>query len=200
MRRARVGLACAMLWATSPARATCFDGVQNGPESAVDCGGDCPPCERGSACRVPRDCSSGRCAEYVCTEREYVKGTEVPPGYRVETSTADSAAITRTIGWVSLGLGYGGAYAAAMSRPGDVSWLYVPVLGPWIEVADRKQELRGLLALDGLLQTVGGGLVVYGVLASGEQLVRDEGATAHVHVSPTMMGKNGYGVWLDGVF
>ena len=167
-----MGFACAMLWVTAPAHASCFDHVKNGPESDVDCGGDCPACERGSSCGAPHDCYSGRCAENVCTEREYVKGTEVPAGYRVDTSEADSPATTRTIGWVSLGLGYAGAYAAALSMPGEVSWLYAPVLGPWIEVADRNQGLRGLIALDGLLQTVGGGLVVYGVLASGQERLR----------------------------
>ena len=185
---------------SSAARATCFDGVRNGPESDVDCGGDCPACERGDRCTAPRDCYSGRCAEGFCAERSLNKGEPVPAGYRVETSQADGAAVTRTIGWVSLGVGYGAAYVTALSLPGNVSWLYAPVIGPWIQVGRRGQSLPGLIAVDGLFQTVGASLVVYGIAAAGKQLVRDEGVLARVRVVPTAMGRDGWGVTLVGAF
>lgn len=193
-------LSCATLLVAGTVRATCFDGVRDGPESDVDCGGDCPACERGDRCTTPRDCYSGRCAEGFCAERAYKKGDEVPAGYRVETSEADTAAITRLMGWISLGVGYGGAYVAALSLPGDVSYLYLPVAGPWIEVAQKGQELKGLLILDGFFQTVGASLLVYGIAASGRQLVRDEGVLARLRVAPVMMGRNGYGVWAGTTF
>lgn len=193
-------LSCAALFIASAAGATCFDGVRNGPESDVDCGGDCPACERGDRCAAPRDCYSGRCAEGVCAERTYAKGEQVPAGYRVETSEADGAAITRIIGWTSLGIGYGAAYVAALSLPGNVSYLYVPVVGPWIEVAQKDQGLKGLLAVDGFFQTVGATLVIYGIAASGRQLVRDEGVLARMLVTPTAMGRNGYGMCVLGSF
>jgi hypothetical protein len=212
--RFRAAIVCAAgLFLSRLAGATCFDGVRDGPESDVDCGGDCPACERGDHCATPHDCYSGRCAEAVCSERTYPKGTAVPAGYRVETSEADGAAITRTIGWWSLGFGYAGAYVAALSLPGELSYLYVPVAGPWIKVADKNQGLRGLIAVDGFFQTVGASLVIYGIAASGRQLVRDEGALArrrspredrgvlaHLFVSPGTMGSNGYGVWASGTF
>lgn len=196
---------CAVLsWATlfvaGNAGATCFDGVRDGPESDVDCGGDCPACERGDRCTAPRDCYSGRCAEGECAERIYSKGEKVPAGYRVETSDADTAAITRTIGWISLGIGYGAAYVAALSLPGNVSYLYLPVAGPWIEIAQKDQGLKGLLVLDGAFQTVGASLLVYGIAASGHQLVRDEGLLAKMLVTPALVGRNGYGVWVVGSF
>jgi hypothetical protein len=193
-------LACATLFVAGAAGATCFDGVRDGPESDVDCGGDCPACERGNRCTSPHDCYSGRCAEWVCAERTYAKGEKVPAGYRIETSDADGAAITRTIGWVSLGVGYGSAYIAALSLPGNVSWLYAPVIGPWVEVAQKDQGLKGLIAVDGFFQTVGASLVVYGIAASGRQLVRDEGVLARMFVTPAMVGRNGYGVWVVGNF
>ena len=34
----------------------CDDGVRNGDESDLDCGGDCPPCPTGGACVVQDDC------------------------------------------------------------------------------------------------------------------------------------------------
>jgi len=41
---------------------SCTDGVQNGMESDVDCGGGiCPPCSTGERCRVLGDCESNDC-------------------------------------------------------------------------------------------------------------------------------------------
>jgi hypothetical protein len=184
----------------SAASATCFDGVRDGPESDVDCGGDCPACERGDRCGSPHDCYSGRCAEGECAERSYANGETVPAGYRVERSDADGAAITRTIGWIALGVGYGSAYVAALSLPGNVSYLYAPVIGPWIEVGQKHQGLPGLIAVDGFFQTVGASLVVYGIAAAGKQLVRDEGVFARITVAPAAMGRDGYGMCVTGAF
>lgn len=47
---------------------SCANGVKDGDETAVDCGGRvCPPCANGRACAAPRDCASGVCAEGKCT-------------------------------------------------------------------------------------------------------------------------------------
>jgi hypothetical protein len=195
-----VALCTAALSFAGAAGATCFDGIRNGPESDVDCGGDCPSCERGQRCNAPRDCYSGRCEVGECAERTYDKREPLPAGYRIETSEADGAAISRTIGWVALGIGYGGAYIAALSAPGNVSWLYAPVIGPWIQVARKDSPLPGLIAVDGLFQTVGAGLVIYGIAAAGKQLVRDEGVLARIQVVPSNIGRDGYGVWMTGAF
>jgi hypothetical protein len=41
----------------------CDNGVQDGTESDVDCGGaDCEPCETGLVCGVDQDCTSGVCS------------------------------------------------------------------------------------------------------------------------------------------
>lgn len=45
---------------------TCDDGVQDGTETDVDCGGDCPPCDLGESCSAPADCASGACAAGSC--------------------------------------------------------------------------------------------------------------------------------------
>ena len=46
---------------------TCADGVQNGLETDVDCGGDaCPPCQLGRACNDGADCVSGTCTGGHC--------------------------------------------------------------------------------------------------------------------------------------
>jgi hypothetical protein len=47
-------------------QASCSDGVKNGNETGVDCGGGtCPPCPTGENCALPTDCASGVCAPSV---------------------------------------------------------------------------------------------------------------------------------------
>ncbi len=54
--------------------ALCDDKVQNGGESAVDCGGICDPCAIGVACKMDTDCvtsycsANNTCAEASCTD------------------------------------------------------------------------------------------------------------------------------------
>ncbi len=46
---------------------SCTDGVQNGSETDVDCGGStCDPCGTGDACEMPEDCESLNCVENAC--------------------------------------------------------------------------------------------------------------------------------------
>lgn len=47
------------------ARASCSDGVQNGAETGVDCGGTCLACDGGS-CTANAQCRSGSCVDSVC--------------------------------------------------------------------------------------------------------------------------------------
>jgi hypothetical protein len=47
--------------------ASCTDGVNNGDETDVDCGGACGPCANGAGCVAPSDCTSGLCTANVCT-------------------------------------------------------------------------------------------------------------------------------------
>jgi hypothetical protein len=49
--------------------ATCSDGITNGNETDVDCGGpDCPRCADGKACLASTDCVSGSCITHVCMD------------------------------------------------------------------------------------------------------------------------------------
>jgi hypothetical protein len=50
-----------------PIEPTCTDGVKNGAEVDVDCGGPtCPGCPEGAACAADADCLSGSCAVGRC--------------------------------------------------------------------------------------------------------------------------------------
>ena len=46
--------------------AECQNGVKNGLESGVDCGGPCQTCGTGLACTKNSDCTSGKCTGSVC--------------------------------------------------------------------------------------------------------------------------------------
>eukprot|EP00736_Rhodelphis_marinus_P008932 Rmarinus@m.15418 len=45
---------------------TCEDGVLNGNEKGVDCGGDCSGCPDGTACDQDSDCITEQCLDSVC--------------------------------------------------------------------------------------------------------------------------------------
>jgi len=47
-------------------QASCADGVENGLETGVDCGGLCGLCGTGKACTAPAQCSSGVCTSGTC--------------------------------------------------------------------------------------------------------------------------------------
>ena len=44
----------------------CQDGMKNGSETDVDCGGSCPKCARDQACGVDGDCKTGSCVRFFC--------------------------------------------------------------------------------------------------------------------------------------
>ena len=53
--------------AASGAVPSCTDGIKNGSETDVDCGGSCPTkCSPGRECLVPGDCTSGVCTGGIC--------------------------------------------------------------------------------------------------------------------------------------
>lgn len=52
----------------SPTVLGCDDGLQNGSESDVDCGGNCAACPDGSACVSGADCQGGMCDLGICAE------------------------------------------------------------------------------------------------------------------------------------
>src|SRR5438874_2598746 len=50
----------------TPASPWCTDGVHNGSETDVDCGGPCSPCANTKACSHAADCASGVCVKGAC--------------------------------------------------------------------------------------------------------------------------------------
>jgi len=201
MRTSWAGLSVAAIltfWPlTTYAAASCYDKQRNGPETDVDCGGDCLPCAIDQACRAPRDCRTGRCADGICEEFAYHTGEPLPPGYRVETSNEDAAASARKAGLLFFGIGYGAAYVGALALPGRLSWLYAPVVGPFFALEGREDWAKALLIADGVLQSAGAALLIGGIAGKGKQLVRID--FAGVKVVPSATPK-GCGVGVLGAF
>src|SRR5262249_51173613 len=52
----------------------CDDGLANGYETDVDCGGPCPACGPGQVCGVAGNCSTGICAEGTCASPDCTDG------------------------------------------------------------------------------------------------------------------------------
>ncbi|MFT4038562.1 MAG: hypothetical protein QM692_10310 [Thermomicrobiales bacterium] len=50
----------------APPAPTCSDGIRNGDETGVDCGGSCPPCAVGQPCAKRADCKTALCKNGVC--------------------------------------------------------------------------------------------------------------------------------------
>jgi hypothetical protein len=53
---------------TQPSGDTCSDGITNGSETDVDCGGTCPRCATGKTCASRNDCASARCDTGACEQ------------------------------------------------------------------------------------------------------------------------------------
>ena len=49
-----------------PSGPTCSDGIKNGNETDIDCGGSCPRCITGYRCTTRNDCASGYCSGGTC--------------------------------------------------------------------------------------------------------------------------------------
>src|SRR5262249_47346884 len=115
-------------------------------------------------------------------------------------------------GLISFGISYGAAVVVAgtSDHQGD-HHLYVPVIGPWLDLADRgncdidntkcdsETTNKGLLGLDRLFQGAGVISTVAGVLTPvdhGDTYVSDR----KVHVTPVSFGKGAPGFAAFGRF
>lgn len=125
------------------------------------------------------------------------------------------------------GLAFGVPYVLSVTTAGafgdepPVTWLNVPVVGPWIFVAQWKGAFRGVqgddnplpgfatlvsdfvLILDGAAQATGLVFLAYGA-ASHETVVVDDAASTHsslrVTAIPTIVGRGAPGLGLVGTF
>lgn len=102
------------------------------------------------------------------------------------------------------------AVAFTSDRPADQTNLYYPVVGPWMNLADRQCDIRAcnnetlnkfLLIADGIGQGIGAIGVVTSFFLPGKTtrhwyLIGDD----RTHLGPTRLGLGGYGLGAAGTF
>lgn len=93
--------------------------------------------------------------------------------------------------------------AAGLEDSGDSSygWLYLPAIGPFIELTNSVTATGStFLVLDGLTQSAGLALLVWGITSPAPVLVRNQIDTLRVTPVPLLFGRGGSGVGLVGTF
>lgn len=122
----------------------------------------------------------------------YQDGYPIPDGYRPGTR--------RRTGLIIAGAAtFGAVYALNVlgaSAGGDNGALFVPVVGPFIELghlnASPLTPLAGIfLVLDGLAQTAGVAMLIGGIASTKPVLVRQDVAKTTVRITPLTMGYAG---------
>ncbi len=104
----------------------CMNGVQDGDESDIDCGGSCAPCQAGGLCNGNLDCASGTCDGGVCI----VPPVNLDPSCR--PLKFDSGALADRVNLVFVPSGFDGdmnAFAWEVSRIASIFASYEP-FGP----------------------------------------------------------------------
>jgi hypothetical protein len=129
-------------------------------------------------------------------EMRYVEGRNIPPGYHLETRARRGLVIT---GPILFGIPYTFSLSsAASSAYSPDRWLYMPVLGPFIDLASRGDRCtrsgqnfsspgvtfttdscnddgaaRFFLMMDGIIQTAGATMLILGLALPQHVMVRD---------------------------
>ncbi|HZU84567.1 MAG TPA: hypothetical protein VE987_16675 [Polyangiaceae bacterium] len=118
-------------------------------------------------------------------------------------------------GVVTFGLSYIPAVVVAAESPQSADHhLYVPVVGPWLDLGNRpacgvnsiacdtETTNKVLIAADGVFQGLGVIAVVAGFLTPEREVVTAASAPEKpsVHVTPAQLGAGGYGVAALGKF
>ncbi len=159
------------------------------------------------------------------TELRYVEGRPIPGGYHLETRPRKGLVVA---GPIVFGVPYFLSLSvAASSRYDPDRWLYAPVVGPFIDLAGRKEDCttspqgtqityyncsddsttRFFLMFDGLMQVSGMTMLILGLALPQQVLVRDDAPFVGSKnksfawsVAPQTFGRSGYGVGMAAIF
>ena len=154
------------------------------------------------------------------TELRYVEGRPIPAGYHLETRARKGLVIT---GAILLGVPYALSASVASSSTADSDrWLWLPVIGPFADLAARGDRCvqsydlvrctddsaeRFFLTLDGIVQAAGTAMLVLGLALPQRLLVRDDAPFAASSpprfswsVAPRSFGRAGAGILLGAVY
>jgi hypothetical protein len=143
----------------------------------------------------------------------WTEGDEVPPGYRTVKRTRKGLVIggavlfgttyliTALVGAIAddYNSSCGGLFERSCSTPRpNVTALYVPAIGPFIQIANTSSATTSTaLAIDGLAQSAGAVMLIVGLTSPKTVLVRND--LAEIRVTP-MVGGGTTGAALTGTF
>jgi len=119
-----------------------------------------------------------------------------------------------TTGIVTLGLSYGAStIVGATSRNPADQRLFIPVAGPWMNLAEREPctgracgaegTYKALLVASGIFQGLGALEILGGLMTTETRTVavrRRTATTPTVRVSPARLGQGAYGISAHGTF
>jgi hypothetical protein len=136
--------------------------------------------------------------------KDWHDGDPMPWGYhreeRVRKGEIVSGAILFGVPYIISTLtASAGADLSNSGESNPVGWLYLPVLGPFIEISKSDSaEANEFLVIDGLCQGIGAALFFHGIYSPRPMLVRND--LALLSVTPASVGKDGTGMMLMGTF
>ena len=151
------------------------------------------------------------------SELPYEKGEAVPVGYHVEPRYDKTMLVTGAA--IFGGFYVPSALLATWSGNSADRWLFVPIVGPWIDVFTRagcdkahdvdyacaNQTAYGvLLVIDGIAQAAGATIFSIAVATPRHVLARDPAVasaagTVALRLTPAL-GRSGWGLTLSGAF
>lgn len=133
--------------------------------------------------------------------------TEAPVNVSAAVETTSPNTPTITTGVLTFGVSYGAALiAASVSDTAEDRRMFVPLLGPWLDLADRPTcpvaetecdrttTTKILIGADGVFQAIGVVVAVYGLLTPIHH------TSGVVEVVPVTMGSGGHGLGVRGTF
>jgi hypothetical protein len=135
--------------------------------------------------------------------KDWHDGDQIPWGYHREERVRTGQVV---VGSILFGVPYlyssffaaigADAYGSSTNKLG---WLYLPVLGPFLEMTEYSSStVDYFLVIDGLAQGIGGYLFIHGMTSPHAVLVRND--LAMVTITPAMIGKDGQGMMVMGRF
>jgi hypothetical protein len=122
--------------------ASCSDGIQNGDETDVDCGGSCGACAADARCVEDRDCASSRCSASQCSASCELTGLVAYFPFDGDTLDHSPNQHDITASHVAATAGkFGGGYAldgmtSVMQVTGDGSFAGARTFCAWVQAMD----------------------------------------------------------------
>jgi len=124
----------------------------------------------------------------------------VPPGYHPETRVRKGLVIGGAIPFGVFWLFSAMAAAVGEDTNYDNQALYIPAVGPFIQLPkNATSTARFFCILDGVVQTGGLAMVIYGLASPKDVLVRNDLGKLHLEPRP-FIARGGGGMGLGGSF